>query len=109
MTLGNELSKQIAGAGADIGEAIRLAGIPSAGRNPLVERCFARAFEALQFLRAEQSVTALQSLFFGWVLPYWQMLDVEPEQMEAELDGGRVDGTTADPRLVVLAKPRSQP
>jgi len=109
MTLGNELSKQIAGAGADIGEAIRLARIPSAGRNPLVERCFARAFEALQFLRAEQSVTALQSLFFGWVLPYWQMLDVEPEQMEAELDGGRVDGTTADPRLVVLAKPRSQP
>jgi hypothetical protein len=109
IALVTELSNQIADAGADITEAIRLAGICSARRNPPVERCFARAMEALQFLRTEKPVSALQSLFFGWIVPYWQILGVKPDEMETELDGGKVDGPMVDPRLVALTKAGGQP
>lgn len=99
------LIAQIMGASIDTDEAIRLATCFTPQRAPAIERAFARAYRSLQFVRTDlKSVTALQSLFFGWILPYWQTLGVSKEQIESELDGGKVNGVAIDQRLVVLFK-----
>jgi hypothetical protein len=96
---------QIMGASIDADEAVRLAACFAPQRSPVIERSFARAYRALQFIRSDlKSVTALQSLFFGWLLPYWQVLGVSKEQIESELDGGKVNGVAIDPRLAAIFK-----
>ena len=99
------LFSQIGGASVDTEEAIRLANVFVTGRDPSIERAFAGAYRALHLVRTDvKAVTPLQSLFYGWLMPYWLALGVTKDQIEIELDGGKVNGTTVDPRLTAMFK-----
>ena len=99
------LLTQIGGTSVDTEEAIRLANVFVTGRDPSIERAFARAYRALHLVRTDvKAVTPLQSLFYGWLMPYWLALGVTKDQIEIELDGGKVNGTTVDPRLTAMFK-----
>jgi hypothetical protein len=96
---------QIGNASVDTEEAIRLANAFVTGRDPSIERAFASAYRALHLVRTDiKAVTPLQSLFYGWLMPYWQALGVTKDQIEIELDGGKVNGTAVDPRLTAIFK-----
>jgi hypothetical protein len=84
-------------------EALRLARLFAPKRNPAVERNILLAHRALEALRSDRkAVTPLQSLHFGWLLPHWRALNIDREQVDSELDGGKVNGQTADPRLAAV-------
>ena len=106
LQLDGSLFAQIASANIDTEEAVRLVMLFASAKNPAVERTLTRAYRALQFIRTDvQTVTALQSLFFGWLLPYWQILGLSKDQIEYELDGGKVNGSSVDKRLAASAAP----
>ena len=72
-------------------EALRLARLFRQRRNPAVERVIARAYRALHIVRSDQkAVTPLQSLAYGWLLPYWRSLGFSKDQIDSELDGGKM-------------------
>jgi len=99
------LFTQIGSADVDTEEAIRLANAFVTGRDPSIERAFAGAYRALHLVRTDvKAVTPLQSLFYGWLMPYWLTLGVTKDQIEIELDGGKVNGTAVDPRLAAMFK-----
>ena len=99
------LFAQIGSASVDTEEAIRLANAFVSGRNPSIERAFAGAYRALHWVRTDvKAVTSLQSLFYGWLMPYWLVQGITKDQIEIELDGGKVNGTAVDPRLVAMFK-----
>jgi hypothetical protein len=84
-------------------EALRLARLFATKRNPAVERNILLAHRALEALRSDRkALTPLQSLHFGWLLPYWRALNIAREQVDSELDGGKVNGQAADPRLAAV-------
>lgn len=84
-------------------EALRLARLFAPKRNPAVERNILLAHRALEALRSDRkTLTPLQSLHFGWLLPYWRALNIAREQVDSELDGGKVNGQAADPRLAAV-------
>jgi hypothetical protein len=88
---------------SDTGEATRLVRLFTNRRDPSIERSFVRAFRALQFIRKSSSeVTPLQSLFYGWLLPYWRIGQVAGDQVDSELDGGKVNGSKIDQRLAAI-------
>ncbi|MDA9537380.1 hypothetical protein ACM41_14590 [Bradyrhizobium sp. CCBAU 21362] len=102
---GKNLFAQIGSAGVDTEEAIRLANAFVTGRAPSFERAFATAYRALHLVRTDvKAATPLQSLFYGWLMPYWLTLGVTNDQIEIELDGGKVNGTAIDPRLTAMFK-----
>lgn len=95
------LFTQIQNASTDTEEASRLANAFVMRRDPSIERAFVRAYRALHLVRTEvTTITPLQSLLYGWLMPYWLTLGVTKEQIEIELDGGKVNGTAVDPRLL---------
>ena len=99
------LFTQVGGASVDTEEAIRLANVFVTGRDPSIERAFAGAYRALHLVRTDvKAVTPLQSLFYGWLMPYWLTLGVTRDEIEIELDGGKVNGTVVDPRLTAMFK-----
>ncbi|MCP1839122.1 tetrahydromethanopterin S-methyltransferase subunit G [Bradyrhizobium sp. USDA 4524] len=99
------LFAQIGSTGIDTEEAIRLANAFVTRRDPSIERAFATAYRALHLVRTDvKTVTPLQSLFYGWLMPYWLTLGVTQDQIEIELDGGKVNGTSVDPRLSAMFK-----
>lgn len=94
---------QVRTASANTEEAIRLARLNKRKRNPAVERTFARAYQALLLVRSDQNaVTTLQSLAYGWLLPYWRALNLSKDAIDSELDGGKCNGTVPDPRLAAM-------
>lgn len=99
------LFTQIENASADTEEATRLANVFVSRRNPSIERALVKAYRALHLVRTDtKNVTPLQSLFYGWLMPYWLTLGVTKEQIEIELDGGKVNGAAVDPRLAAIFK-----
>jgi len=87
----------------DADEASRLARLFTLRRDPAVEQAILRAYRALQFVRKRSTeVTSLQSLFYGWLLPYWRTRQITRDQVDAELDGGKVNGSEIDRRLQSL-------
>lgn len=87
----------------DTSEAVRLARSFSKRPEPAIEQTILRAFRALHFIRRKpNAVTPLQSLFYGWLLPYWRLQQITRDQVDTELDGGKVNGTEADKRLATL-------
>lgn len=69
-------------------------------RNARIEVNVIRAFSALKSLRQDQAgVSALQSLTYGWLAPYWLALDAKPDDIDSEIDGGKCDAATVDQRL----------
>jgi hypothetical protein len=84
-------------------ESSRVARLFTGKRNVAVEKNIVLAYRALEVLRSDhEGVTPLQSLYFGWVLPYWRALNVERDQVDSELDGGKVNGQRIDPRLAAM-------
>lgn len=79
-------------------------------RNARIEANVVRAFCSLKTLRREQGgLTALQSVTFGWLAPYWLALAAKPDDIDFEIDGGKCDGTIVDDRLKrLLAEYRGQ-
>lgn len=68
--------------------------------NARVESNVVRAYAALRALRrAKDGPTVLQSLTFGWLSPYWSALGAKRDAIDAEIDGGKCDGTAIDERL----------
>lgn len=68
--------------------------------NARVEANIVRAYSALVALRrAASSITPLQSVTFGWLSPFWSALGAKREEIDAEIDGGKCDGTSIDERL----------
>lgn len=94
---------QVGKAGASIEEATRLGRALVKKRNPLIERVLVRAYQALHFIRSDvKTTTSLQSLFYGWLVPYWAALRLSKEQVDSELDGGKVEGGPTDTRLAAM-------
>lgn len=84
----------------DYEETRRLSSLATGKRDPRFELLVDDAFSALSQLRNESSeFTAIQSLQFGWLLPYWIMRSPQARELDAEIDGGRCDGKKADGRL----------
>ena len=78
-------------------------------RNARFEANVVRAFSALTTIRREQDLTALQSVTFGWLAPYWQTVAAKADDIDAQIDGGKCDGTVVDERLKsILAEYRGQ-
>lgn len=78
-------------------------------RNTRFEANVVRAFSALKAIRREQGLTALQSVTFGWLAPYWQSLSAKADDIDARIDGGKCDGIVVDERLKsFLAEYRGQ-
>lgn len=89
----------------DTDEAVRLARLFNTRPDPAVDQVFVRAYRALHLVRKQAATaTPLQSLFYGWLLPYWNLRQVTREQVDAELDGGKVNNTSIDQRLATLLK-----
>jgi hypothetical protein len=72
-------------------------------RKPRIERTFAVAYAALSILHDERDApTPLQSLTYGWLAPLWVTLGLPREDADTEIDGGKCDGTRADPRIASM-------
>jgi hypothetical protein len=94
---------RLANESIDTDEAGRLARLFITRASPAVEQTILRAYRALQLIRRRAAeVTPLQSLFYGWLLPYWHVRQVSRDQADSELDGGKVNGSHVDRRLVAL-------
>ncbi|MBV9993560.1 MAG: hypothetical protein JOZ72_19980 [Alphaproteobacteria bacterium] len=77
-------------------------------RNARVEANVVRAFSAITAMRRTQGPTPLQSITFGWLVPYWQSLAAKVADIDAQIDGGKCDAATPDDRLkILLAEYRS--
>lgn len=100
-SLWEELGKE----NADADEALRLARLFNSRPDPAVDQAFLRAYRALQLVRKQRgSITPLQSLFYGWLLPHWHLQQISRDQVDTELDGGKVNSANVDPRLAALLK-----
>jgi hypothetical protein len=84
----------------DEDEPLRLLRKVGLKRNPRLERSVLAAYRSLsRFKRSASDLTALQSLAYGWLMPLWLLHGLSREAIDAELDRGKLDGTTADRRL----------
>jgi hypothetical protein len=99
------IQEQLGTGEANTEEALRLARLFQQRKNPAVERIIARAYRALHIVRSDQKVvTPLQSLAYGWLLPYWRSLGFSKEQIDSELDGGKCNGSAVDQRLAAMLR-----
>jgi hypothetical protein len=99
----NSAYAQVLAGRADTEEASRLARLFVRKRSPSIERVFVRAYQALHLCRTDiKAATPLQSLCYGWLLPYWRILGLSSEQIDTELDGGKVNGPPVDSRLTAI-------
>lgn len=84
----------------DYEEPLRGARRLASRSNARVESNIVRSYAALTALRrAKDGPTALQSVTFGWLSPYWSALGAKRDAIDAEIDGGKCDGTAIDERL----------
>jgi hypothetical protein len=72
-------------------------------RNPRIEHTVLSAFTALATCRKTGvRPSALQSLAFGWLLPLWVVQAAPKSEVDIQIDGGKCDADTPDPRLTLL-------
>jgi len=72
-------------------------------RNPRIEHSALSAFTALSACRKDGEIpTPLQSLTYGWLLPLWTAQGAPRSEVDVQIDGGKCDATTPDPRLKPL-------
>ncbi|WP_224543691.1 hypothetical protein [Mesorhizobium sp. CA16] len=97
------LSMQLSKGKAQTEELLRLLRRDLTPRNPRIERTAAAFMSTLEGFRTANAPTSLQSTAYAWLWPLWRMADLKPEDIEEELDGGRVDSEDyADTRLKLL-------
>jgi hypothetical protein len=98
-----QVREQIDGKAVDFDEPLRQLRAFSPKRKPRVERTFVVAYAALALLHDERDAPSpLQSLTYGWLAPYWLTLGLSREHADTEIDGGKCDGTSADPRIASM-------
>jgi hypothetical protein len=84
----------------DEDEIMRLIRKGATKRNPALERSVLSAYRALKSVnRATPRPRPLQSLAYGWLAPLWLSQGLASEEIDSELDGGKVDAEVADSRL----------
>ena len=72
-------------------------------RNPRIEHTVLSAFTALTTCRKTGvRPSPLQSLAFGWLLPLWVVQAAPKSEVDIQVDGGKCDADTPDPRLTLL-------
>ncbi len=71
-------------------------------KNSRIEGGAFAAYAALSSIDRRGPPSALQSLAFGWIVPLWLALDLSKEQADSELDDGKCDSETPDPRLASI-------
>ncbi|MCA0012897.1 hypothetical protein LB561_09885 [Mesorhizobium sp. B292B1B] len=98
-----DLWMQISNGNAQSEELVRLLRLGRSFRNPHVERTAIAFMKALEGFRTSDAPTSLQSAAYGWLWPLWRMTGLASEDIEEELDGGRVDSENhIDTRLRLL-------
>jgi hypothetical protein len=81
-------------------ECRRLCGKAVGKRDPRFERNVDDAFGVLtQLMPNNSDNTAIQSLCFGWLMPYWIIRRPKHQDIDDEFDSGRCDGEKPDARL----------
>lgn len=84
-------------------ELLELLRLDGSFRNPRMERSATAFMSTLEAFRTANAPTSLQSTAYGWVWPLWRMVGTKLEDIEEELDGGRIDGEDqVDSRLKLL-------
>lgn len=83
-------------------ELVRLLRKAPSFRNPRIEWAAVAYLRTLQGFRKSDAPTSLQSVGYTWLWPLWSMLGLAVEELEEELDGGKLDGRLADSRLKLL-------
>lgn len=84
-------------------ELVRMLRIGPSFRNPHIERTAVAFMNALERFRTADAPSSLQSAAYGWLWPLWKMTCLAPEDIEEQLDGGRVDSENyVDTRLQLL-------
>jgi cytochrome c556 len=102
-TADQKLWESLAKETVDTEEVSRLARLFAPRRNPAIDSALLRAYRALHVLRRRSTAAPpLQSLFYGWLLPFWGTLNLSRDQVDEHLDGGKVNGAEIDPRLKLL-------
>lgn len=83
-------------------ELVRLLRKVPSFRNPRIEWGAVAYLGTLEAFRKSDTPTSLQSVAYAWLWPLWRMLELPVEELEQELDGGKLDGNHADSRLRLL-------
>jgi hypothetical protein len=101
--LARSLRAGLAGKSTDIEEAQRLVRSFISKRNPRIEHVVLSAYTALVACRKDKEMpTPLQSLVYGWLVPFWTAHGVAKSEIDLEVDGGKCDANSPDPRIKVL-------
>lgn len=97
------LSMQLSKGKAQTEELLRLLRKDRSLRNPRIERTATAFMSTLESFRTSNAPTSLQSTSYGWLWPFWRMTGLASEDIEDELDGGRIDSEDhVDTRLQLL-------
>jgi len=81
-------------------EVLRLLRKFSPRKNPRVESVVIAALTALASMERRQKLPSpLQSIAYGWLVPFWVALGLSREDADSELDGGKCDTGAPDQRL----------
>jgi len=99
------IRRTLQGAAVNADEPLRLLRKFMSKRNIRLERTIVASHAALSHVKQpESSITALQSLTYGWLAPLWTAIGLSSEEAESELDGGKLDGPIPDTRITELLK-----
>ncbi|MER8606588.1 hypothetical protein NKH48_23180 [Mesorhizobium sp. M1233] len=97
------LLMQLSRGKAQTEELLRLLRRDRSLRNPRIERTATAFMSTLEGFRTSNAPTSLQSTAYGWLWPLWRMTGLASEDIEEELDGGRIDSEGhVDTRLQLL-------
>ena len=97
-TMARSLRAGLAGKSTDIEEAQRLVRSFISKRNPRIEHVVLSAYTALVACRKDKDMpTPLQSLVYGWLVPFWAAHGVAKSRYDSEVDGGKCDANLPDP------------
>lgn len=103
VAMARSLRASLNGKSADAEEAQRLVRSFVSRRNPRIEHVVLSAYAALVACRKDKEMpTPLQSLVYGWLAPYWATHRVSKSDVDSEVDGGKCDAATPDPRIKLL-------
>jgi hypothetical protein len=101
--LTRSLRADLAAKSTDIEEAQRLVRSFFSKRNPRIEHVVLSAYTALVACRKDKEMpTPLQSLVYGWLVPFWTAHGVPKSEIDLEVDGGKCDANSPDLRIKLL-------
>jgi hypothetical protein len=102
-TIARSLRAGLTAESTDVEEAQRLVRSFISKRNPRIEHVVLSAYTALFACRKDKDMpTPLQSLVYGWLVPFWAAHGVAKSEIDSEVDGGKCDANSPDPRIKLL-------